>query len=252
MAFERIRGRRRKKRRATNLRAESTYLPNLLTMGRILCIPLVLYFIDNYSPTRSFIATLIYLGAALTDVLDGYLARKNKQISVLGKFLDPLADKLIVTAVLVYLTAMDRCPPWLVVALLARELTITGLRSIATTEGLVISASDQGKQKTALQLVGTLFLLIHFRYPVWGLENVTFRDERLLINYHAVGMITLYLALAMSWISALDYFLRFVRAVQAQSPPTVAAPGDAAPPTPPTAPTTPDGGGHDPGSSAGA
>ena len=78
------------------------------------------------------------------------------------------------------------------------------------------------------------------------------RDERLVINYHAVGMITLYLALAMSWISALDYFLRFVRAVQAQSPPTVAAPGDAAPPTPPTAPTAPEGGGHDPGSSAGA
>ncbi len=248
MAFERMRWRRRKKRRATNLRAESTYLPNLLTMGRIFCIPLVLYFIDNYSPIRSFIATLIYLAAALTDVLDGYLARKNKQISVLGKFLDPLADKLIVTAVLVYLTAMDRCPPWLVVALLARELTITGLRSIATTEGLIISASDQGKQKTALQLVGTLFLLIHFRYPVWGLENVTFRDERLLINYHAIGMITLYLALAMSWISALDYFLRFVRAVQAQSPRSQNA--VELPPNPPA--STPGSGSHDPGPSTGA
>jgi CDP-diacylglycerol---glycerol-3-phosphate 3-phosphatidyltransferase len=216
---ERTGRRRRGKRRRTNLRAESTYLPNLLTMGRIAAIPLVLYFIDNYSPVRSFIATIIYIGAALTDFLDGYLARKRKQISVLGKFLDPLADKLIVTAVLVYLTAMDRVPAWLVVALLARELAVTGLRSIATTEGLVISASDSGKQKTALQLIGTLFLLIHFKYPVWGLEGVRFRDEPLVINYHAVGIITLYLALAMSWISALDYFLKFVRAVQAQSPP---------------------------------
>jgi CDP-diacylglycerol---glycerol-3-phosphate 3-phosphatidyltransferase len=215
--FQRVARRRRRKRRKTNLRAESTYVPNLLTYGRIACIPFVLYFIDNYSPVRSFIAMLIYVGAALTDSLDGYVARKYKQISVLGKFLDPLADKLIVTSVLVYLTAMDRCPAWLVVALLARELAVTGLRSIATTEGLVISASDSGKQKTALQLIGTIFLLIHFKYPVWGLENVRFHDERLLIHYHASGIIVLYLALAMSWISALDYFLKFVRAVQASS-----------------------------------
>jgi CDP-diacylglycerol---glycerol-3-phosphate 3-phosphatidyltransferase len=215
--FQRVARRRRRKRRKTNLRAESTYVPNLLTYGRIACIPFVLYFIDNYSPVRSFIAMLIYVGAALTDSLDGYVARKYKQISVLGKFLDPLADKLIVTSVLVYLTAMDRCPAWLVVALLARELAVTGLRSIATTEGLVISASDSGKQKTALQLIGTIFLLIHFKYPVWGLENVRFHDERLLIHYHAIGIIVLYLALAMSWISALDYFLKFVRAVQASS-----------------------------------
>jgi CDP-diacylglycerol--glycerol-3-phosphate 3-phosphatidyltransferase len=197
-----------------DLRRASTYLPNLITMGRIAAIPFVLFFIDNYSPTRSFIATLIYLAAALSDFLDGYLARKRKQTSMLGKFLDPLADKLIVTSVLVYLTAMDRCPPWLTVALLARELAVNGLRTIAISEGLVISASDSGKQKTALQLVGTLFLLIHFKYPVWGLEHVSFRDEPLMINYHAIGLVTLYMALATSWISALDYFLRFVRAVK--------------------------------------
>jgi CDP-diacylglycerol--glycerol-3-phosphate 3-phosphatidyltransferase len=232
--------RRKRRRRATNLRAESTYLPNLLTMGRIAMIPAILYFIDNYSPTRSFIAMLIYLGAALTDSLDGYLARKRKQVSVLGKFLDPLADKLIVTAVLVYLVAMDRCPAWLCVALLARELAVTGLRSIATTEGLVISASDSGKQKTALQLVGTLFLLIHFKYPVWGLEHVYIRNEPLLINFQAVGIVTLYLALAMSVISFLDYFIMFVKAVQAQGPQAKTEPPKAEPPpgTPPTTPTT--------------
>jgi len=204
---ERVGRRRRRKRRTTNLRAESTYVPNLLTYARIGAIPFILYFIDNYSPVRSFVAMLIYLGAALTDSLDGYIARKYKQISVLGKFLDPLADKLMVSSVLVYLTSMDRVPAWLTVALLAREFAVTGLRSIATTEGLVISASDSGKQKTAFQLVGTLFLLIHFKYPLWGYASM-------IIDYHAVGIITLYLALAMSWISALDYFLKFVRAVQ--------------------------------------
>jgi CDP-diacylglycerol--glycerol-3-phosphate 3-phosphatidyltransferase len=215
MALERQR-RKRKKRRPTDLRRESTYLPNLLTMGRIATIPLILYFIDNYSPVRSFIATLIYLGGAITDSLDGWLARRRKQVSVLGKFLDPLADKLMVTAVLVYLTSMDRCPAWLVVALLARELAVTGLRAIAVSEGLVISASDSGKQKTALQLIGTMFLLIHFRYPVWGLEHVTIADEKLVIDFHAVGIYTLMLALVMSVLSAVDYFLAFARAVQAE------------------------------------
>lgn len=223
---ERVGRRRRRKRRATNLRAESTYVPNLLTYGRIACIPFILYFIDNYSPVRSFVAMLIYLGAALTDSLDGYIARKYKQISVLGKFLDPLADKLMVSSVLVFLTAMDRVPAWLTVALLAREFAVTGLRSIATTEGLVISASDSGKQKTAFQLVGTLFLLIHFKYPLLGFPHI-------LIDYHAVGIITLYLALAMSWISALDYFLKFVRAVQASPapspPPSQGKPSDPGP-----------------------
>ena len=167
---------------------------------------------------------------------------------MLGKFLDPLADKLLVTSVLVYLTAMDRVPPWLVVALLARELAVTGLRSIATTEGLVISASDSGKQKTALQLVGTILLLIHFKYPIWGLERATFRDEPLIINYQSVGIIVLYLALAMSWISALDYFLRFVRAVQAAPTPTPTPP-PMAPAAPPPASSEPP---RDPGTGAGA
>jgi CDP-diacylglycerol--glycerol-3-phosphate 3-phosphatidyltransferase len=217
MAMERLKRKGRKKRPPADLAKESRYLPNLLTMGRIALVPLILVFIDNYSPSRSFIACLIYLAASLTDSLDGWLARRRKQVSLLGKFLDPLADKLMVTSVLVYLTAMDRCPAWVVVALLARELAVTGLRSIAVSEGLVISASDSGKQKTALQMIATMFLLIHFRYPVWGLEWVFFKDQPLLINYHAVGMVVLYLALAMGWISGIDYFLIFAKAVSARA-----------------------------------
>ena len=100
-----------------NLRREFTNLPNLVTMGRVVLVPFVLIFIDNFSPLRSFIASLLYLGAAAGDALDGYLARSRGQVSMLGKFLDPLADKLIVTAVLVFMVALGRVPAWVVVVL---------------------------------------------------------------------------------------------------------------------------------------
>ncbi len=191
-------------------------------MGRVLLVPGVLIFIDNFSPLRSFIASLLYLGAAAGDALDGYLARSRGQVSVLGKFLDPLADKLIVTAVLVFMVALGRVPAWLVVALIARDLAITGLRSIASAEGLVIAASDGGKIKTALQLVAIMMLLIHFRYPVLGIG--------LSIDYHKTGLVLLYASLAMSLISAAGYVRGFVRVVSDLGPsrgPTPPASGPA-------------------------
>src|SRR5258708_12015221 len=97
-----------------NLRREFTNLPNLVTMGRVLLVPFVLLFIDNFSPVRSFLASLLYLGAAAGDALDGYLARSRGEVSMLGKFLDPLADKLIVTAVLVFMVSLAPVPPWIV------------------------------------------------------------------------------------------------------------------------------------------
>lgn len=172
-------------------------------MGRVLLIPGVLFFIDNFSPLRSFIASLLYLGAAAGDALDGYLARSRGQVSVLGKFLDPLADKLIVTAVLVFMVALGRVPAWVVVVLIARDLAITGLRSIASAEGLVIAASEGGKVKTALQLVAIMMLLIHFRYPVLGLGFS--------IDYHQAGLVVLYISMAMSVISGVDYVRGFLR-----------------------------------------
>ena len=191
--------------RLADFRASFTNLPNLLTMARVAAIPAVLYFIDNFSPVRSFIACLIYLAASLTDFLDGWLARRRKQVSLLGKFLDPLADKLLVSATLVYLAVDGRCPPWLVVSLLARDLAITGLRSLAAAEGLVISASEQGKQKTALQMTATLFLLIHFNYKIVLIPVI--------INFQIIGIYTLYLSLVMSIVSALLYLRGFVRAL---------------------------------------
>jgi len=186
-------------------------------MGRVVLIPGVLLFIDNYSPVRSFIAAMLYLVSAATDALDGYLARSRGQVSVLGKFLDPLADKLVVTAVLVFMVGLGRVPAWIVVVMIARDLAVNGLRSVASAEGLVISASEGGKVKTALQLVAIVMLLIHFRYPVLGLDQS--------IDYHAAGMVVLYVSLAMSVLSGLDYMRKFVGVLRRQpaSPPPGAA-----------------------------
>ncbi len=112
--------------------------------------------------------------AAITDLLDGYLARKLGVVSVLGKFLDPLADKLIVMAALVWMVPMGRIPAWVVVLLLGREISVTGLRSVAASEGVVISAGNEGKTKTALQMIGIIALLLgypfHMSYwaSTWG------------------------------------------------------------------------------------
>src|SRR5882672_6509280 len=182
-----------------NLRGEFTNLPNLVTMGRVVLVPFVLFFIDNFSPMRSFIASLLYLGAAAGDALDGYLARSRGQVSTLGKFLDPLADKLIVTAVLVFMVSLGRVPPWLVVVLIARDLAINGLRSVASAKGLVIAASDGGKIKTALQLVAIMMLLVHFRYPLLGSEAVLGRSIN--VDYQLTGLIMLYLSMIVSVVS---------------------------------------------------
>ena len=197
-------------------RSELTNLPNLITVSRVLLVPFVLMLIDNYNPLRTFLASLLYIGAAAGDALDGYLARKRNQVSTLGKFLDPLADKLIVTAVLVTLVALGRTPAWLVVVLIARDLAINGLRGIASAEGLVIAASDGGKIKTALQLVAIMMLLIHFRYPLLGAESLL--GQSINVDYHRAGLIVLYLSMVVSVFSGIQYVRHFFSAAWRPSP----------------------------------
>jgi len=192
-----------------NLRRELTNAPNLVTMSRVALIPLVLIFIDNFSPLRSFIASLLYLAAAAGDALDGYLARSRGQVSTLGKFLDPLADKLLVTAVLVFMVELSRVPAWVVVVIVGRDLTINGLRSIASAQGLVISASVGGKIKTGLQLVAIMMLMIYFRYPVLG-SGIT-------VDYHRAGLIVLYVSMVVSVLSAAQYLRDFLSAALAEA-----------------------------------
>ncbi len=190
------------------LRRELTNVPNMVTMGRVVLIPFVLSFIDNFSPLRSFIASLLYLISAAGDGLDGYLARKRGEVSTLGKFLDPLADKLTVTAVLVFMVALSRVPAWVVVVVIARDLAVNGLRSIASAQGLVIAASDTGKIKTALQLVAVMMLLIYFRYPALGTGKT--------VDYHLAGLIVLYISTVVSVVSMAQYMRDFLSAALAQ------------------------------------
>lgn len=194
---------------AHNLKREFTNLPNILTFLRVLIIPAVLVYIDNESPLRCFIAAILYSASAITDAIDGYLARKWHQESLLGKFLDPLADKLLVMATLVWMVPLGRVDAWLVVVLLGRELSITALRGIASSEGLVISARSKGKHKTALQMAAILCLIIHFRYPVLGTQQY--------IDFHQVGLYTIYISLVFSIFSAVEYIQLFARGVQHKS-----------------------------------
>ena len=192
-----------------DLRRELTNLPNLVTMSRVVMIPVILIFIDNFNPLRSFIASMLYLVAAAGDFLDGYLARSRGQVSMLGKFLDPLADKLLVTAVLVYMVALSRVPAWIVVVLIGRDLAISGLRSIAAAQGLVIAASDGGKIKTALQLVAIMMLLVYFRYPVLGTS--------IMLDYYVVGNWILFISMGVSLFSGVQYLRHFLSAALRQS-----------------------------------
>ena len=191
-----------------NLKREAASIPNLLTMLRIAIIPAVLVFIDNDSSFRSFIAAMLYSASAVTDFIDGYLARRWKQISLLGKFLVPLADKLLVMATLVWMVPLGRIDAWLVVLLLSRELSITALRGIASSEGLIIAARQKAKHKTALQMVAILCLIVHFRYPI------IFTD--VYVDFHKVGLYTIYISLVFSIFSAVEYVMLFAKAVQEQ------------------------------------
>jgi CDP-diacylglycerol--glycerol-3-phosphate 3-phosphatidyltransferase len=197
--------------RRRSLRADALNVPNLLTMARIVMIPLVLILMGRGGPRDCYWATLVYAAAAITDFFDGYIARRQGLVSVLGKFLDPLADKLIVMATLVWLVNMGRIATWVVVLLLAREFSITGLRSIASSEGVVIAAGDGGKAKTALQMIGILCLILGYPYRL----NFGFVDLGAVDMVH-VGRGLTYLSLIFSISSAAEYIGLFAHAVEAK------------------------------------
>ena len=201
-----------RRRRRHSLREDALNLPNLLTMGRVAVIPVVILLIDRGSPKDCWWAALVYSAAALTDLIDGWLARRMHVVSVLGKFLDPLADKLLVMAVLIYMIPMGRIPTWAVTLLLARELAVTGLRSIASSEGVVIAAGDDGKSKTALQMVGILCLILGYPYHL-TLGPLDLGDVDLVY----VGRTLVYVSLIFSIMSALSYTRLFAEAVEAKN-----------------------------------
>lgn len=163
-------------------------LANRITIARILLVPVIMLFllmkvplgtlkIEHFTiPYNQIIAVLIFILAASTDSLDGYIARKRKLVTNLGKLLDPLADKLLVSSVLVSLVEMDKVSAFVAIVIISREFAITGLRQIALLEGMVIAASRWGKWKTASQITAIIAILInnfpfefiHFRFDVWA------------------------------------------------------------------------------------
>jgi CDP-diacylglycerol---glycerol-3-phosphate 3-phosphatidyltransferase len=200
---------RQKKRRP--LAEDAFNIPNLLTMLRVVMIPLCLYFLDKDTPKMGFWAAIVFTVAALTDMLDGYLARKLNVVSVLGKLLDPLADKLIVMATLVWMTQMGRVPSWVVIVLLGRDISVTALRSIAASEGVVIAAGEEGKAKTALQMIGIIALLLGYPY------HLTYVGIDLgAVEMNHVGQALVYLSLVFSLGSAVQYVRLFAAAVEAK------------------------------------
>ncbi len=204
---------RPKARRRSSIRADAVNLPNLLTTLRIVLIPVVLWLLARETPESGVYAALAYIGLAVTDAIDGWLARRANLISVLGKFLDPLADKLLVMATLVWLIYMDRLPTLGVAAVimtLARELAITALRTIAMSEGVVIAAGQGGKEKTALQMVAILLLILHHPYEL----NLFFMTIPADLN--AVGLFILYASVVLGFVSGGDYLRLFVEAVEAK------------------------------------
>ena len=172
-------------------------LPNTLSLLRLVAIPVVLVCLLFPGRWWSFFAALLLSIAFITDMLDGYFARKYSAVTALGKFLDPLADKILVSMTLIMLIPLGRVPAWMVVVIVAREIAVTGLRSVAVNEGIVIQASVLGKLKTVFQAVATIALCLHYEY--FGLD------------LHKWGMVLLWLALALTLVSGWAYFRAFYR-----------------------------------------
>jgi CDP-diacylglycerol--glycerol-3-phosphate 3-phosphatidyltransferase len=194
----------------TEIKSPSIFnIPNILTMMRIAAIPLMVYLLLTGERESSFWAAALFSAASFTDWLDGYLARKMGIVTVFGKFLDPIADKLVVMAALIMIIPHGRVPAWMVLVILGREIIITGLRGIASSEGIVIEASDLGKFKTIFQIVAIIALLLHYDYH-WFFSS---DHPALLANMHNVGMFYLWIAFFITVWSGADYLVRFIKII---------------------------------------
>ncbi|WP_269845118.1 CDP-diacylglycerol--glycerol-3-phosphate 3-phosphatidyltransferase [Geothermobacter hydrogeniphilus] len=182
-------------------------LPNLLTMARIAAVPVIVVLLMDDSRSAGVWAAAVFGLAATTDAFDGWLARRWQAETVLGKFLDPLADKLIVMGSLIMLIPLGRVPAWAVFVIIARETVITGLRSIASSEGIVIAASPLGKYKTIFQMTALVGLMLHYDfYWFFGLRWEIFH-----VDMQFCGLFYFYLALVFTIWSGVDYLTKFFR-----------------------------------------
>ncbi len=176
--------------------------PNLVTLFRIATAPVLIWLLIYTGPVESAAAAAVFFVATVSDYFDGYIARSYDSVTTLGKFLDPMADKLVVATALIMLAGMTRAPhvpAWMVVVLVTREIMVTGLRAVAAAEGLIVAAEELGKYKMALQAIAIHGLLIHYTY--------------LHVDFFAAGMFILWIATAVSVWSGVDYYVRVVAAL---------------------------------------
>lgn len=164
----------------------------LLRIGAVIPILLLLEFPNRIT---CWVATILFAAASISDFLDGYIARREGQVTNFGKFLDPLADKLLICSVLIAMSGLGWVPSWITIVIVVRELAVTGLRAVAADNGVVIAADRYGKWKTVLQSLAVGPLLVHYMF--WG------------INVEALGIFILYIALLLTVVSGVNYFYRF-------------------------------------------
>lgn len=170
-------------------------LPNTLTFIRILLVPVYIGLFSTPTVERSILAATVFGLAALTDLLDGHIARQRAQVTKVGRLIDPIADKFLVISGLVLLVQFQRVEAWLAIALIIRDLAVTGVRAIAASRGLIIAAGTLGKYKVVLQIAAIILLTLE--------GAVTLSP----LNMHVVGTVTLYVALLFSLVSAGQYLL---------------------------------------------
>jgi len=184
--------------------------PNLLSVFRIATAPVLIWLLMYSGPVAGAAAAAVFFLATISDYLDGYIARSYGSGTTVGKFLDPLADKVVVTTALIMLAAMPRVPSvpaWIVVVLVAREFLVTGIRAVAATEGKVFGAEELGKYKMVLQSIAIPMLMLHYSY-----FNV---------DLFAAGMFVLWISMVVSVWSGVDYYVKIIRAMK----PKAARPG---------------------------
>ena len=180
-----------------------TNLPNSLTLVRIFLVPLLVAALvqqnlriqwgNTLLVAKDFFALIVFLAAAVTDLLDGYLARRWKQVTTVGTLLDPIADKLLISAALISLVEIRLLPAWMVILIISREFAVSGLRSIAAAEGYTIKAGDLGKTKMAMQVAGISLVMLSLRWP----------------SVRPYGMTAMWVVVIFGLISAVNYFRKF-------------------------------------------
>lgn len=179
------------------LKREIFNLPNTITLMRIGMVPFLFVLLLSPGKFWSLVLAVFFVIASLTDLIDGYIARKYSMVTTLGKFLDPIADKLLVNTAMILMIPIGRIPAWIVAITIIRDLLVDWIRTASSAEGFVIHASRMGKQKTLAQIIAVTALMIH--YSIFG------------IDAHVVGTVILYVALFFTVISGADYFIKYYR-----------------------------------------